>query len=135
MWGLWQDIFLGWSSTETCTNSHWTYNVTHKCEDCDKIFSQAGHLHGHVLNNTGQQMNRCKACDKAFYQANNLQTCTHSHCKLSICFHVLWPIKVGLVWNHWVQWTHWDFSTKSTKRKNPTNPPFKFFDIWKYCLF
>ena len=50
----------------------------HKCESCDKSFSQAGNLkkHIHTIHKSYKDYN-CESCGKSFSQKGNLKTHIH----------------------------------------------------------
>ena len=45
----------------------------HKCEQCGKIFSQAGHLTTHKRTHTGEKNYKCDQCHKAFSESGVLK--------------------------------------------------------------
>ena len=45
----------------------------HSCSECEKSFSQVGHLRRHMVTHTGEKVHKCEECVDSFDQAGDLK--------------------------------------------------------------
>ena len=56
-----------------------TGDKPYKCEYCEKLFTQQGNLHSHVLIHTGEKSYSCEICGKRYRKSNNMKQHRLSH--------------------------------------------------------